>query len=145
MKKQKSSAKFYILILALIIGLFPGLSAHANVYDDMMEENRAIPVVSNEVENWPQGPVISARSAILMDADTGAILYNKDSHVRMYPASTTKLMTSLLVMEHEGSNLNDLVEISATAVDLPWDASTIDLVAGDKLTLDECLGYFCGE
>nr|MCR5277892.1 D-alanyl-D-alanine carboxypeptidase [Lachnospiraceae bacterium] len=139
MKKQKSSANFYILILTLIIGLFPGLSAHANVYDDMMEENRAIPVVSNEVENWPQGPVISARSAILMDADTGAILYNKDSHVRMYPASTTKLMTSLLVMEHEGSNLNDLVEISATAVDLPWDASTIDLVAGDKLTLEECL------
>nr|MCR5279470.1 D-alanyl-D-alanine carboxypeptidase [Lachnospiraceae bacterium] len=106
---------------------------------DMMEENRAIPVVSNEVENWPQGPVISARSAILMDADTGAILYNKDSHVRMYPASTTKLMTSLLVMEHEGSSLNDLVEISSAAVDLPWDASTIDLVAGDKITLEECL------
>ncbi len=139
MKKQKSSRKLHILFLALVIALMPGLNVHANKYDDMMAENRSLPAESDSVENWPQGPVLSARSAVLIDADTGTILYSKDSHEKMYPASTTKLMTSLLVMEHEGSNLNDLVEMTETAVDIPWDASSIDLVAGDKLTLEECL------
>lgn len=139
MKKQKSPVKLHILLFALLIALIQPLKVSANKYDDMMEENRSLPVDSNSIENWPQGPIISARSAVLMDANTGTILYSKDSHEKMYPASTTKLMTSLLVMEYEGSDLNDLVEMTETAVDIPWDASSIDLVAGDKLTLEECL------
>ncbi len=139
MKKQKSSLKLHILLFSLVFALIPSVRVSANRYDDMMEENRGLPIESNSIENWPQGPIISARSAVLMDAETGTILYSKDSHEKMYPASTTKLMTSLLVMEHEGSDLNDLVEMTETAVDIPWDASSIDLVAGDKLTLEECL------
>ncbi|MDE6686382.1 MAG: D-alanyl-D-alanine carboxypeptidase, partial [Lachnospiraceae bacterium] len=39
------------------------------------EERKNDPVESNNVENWPQGPLIGAKAAVLMDANTGAILY----------------------------------------------------------------------
>jgi D-alanyl-D-alanine carboxypeptidase (penicillin-binding protein 5/6) len=57
----------------------------------------------------PLSPVITAPSAILMDADTGDILYQKNPHDLMYPASTTKIMTAILTLEH--TNLNDNVTI----------------------------------
>ncbi len=137
MKKQHLF-KIISLSLASII-LFSPLSAKA---DDIsyMEENRLLPVKTNEVDNWPVGPTVSAYSAILMDADTGVILYEKNSHEKMYPASTTKLMTCLLAMEKEGSNLNDLVDFSYDAVmSVPRDASNMGMDAGEKMTLEECL------
>ena len=48
-------------------------------YDAQAEARREMTVESNEWENWPAGPAISAQSAILMDAETGAILYEKIS------------------------------------------------------------------
>ena len=50
-------------------------------------------VDSNSIEGWPQGPQIYAESAIVMEADTGTILYNKDMDMVNYPASITKIMT----------------------------------------------------
>ena len=51
----------------------------------------------------------SARSAILMDADSGTIIYEKNSHDRLPPASITKVMTMLLIMEaiDEGKHQTD--------------------------------------
>ena len=57
-------------------------------------ENGAVyPVTTNELPEWPQGPDIYAETAVLMDADTGAILYNKGLDEKRYPASITKIMT----------------------------------------------------
>ena len=39
-----------------------------------MEDRKSLPVQSNEVENWPQGPQVGAQSAIIMEANTGTIL-----------------------------------------------------------------------
>ena len=112
----------------------------ASIYSDALEVNRTLPVQSNLVENWPQGPIVSAYSAILVDYDTGAVLYDKNSHEPMYPASTTKLMTSILAMEKEGSNLNDLVSFSYNAVaSISEDASSMGMNIGNKMTLEECL------
>ena len=105
-----------------------------------MEQNLLLPVKSNSVENWPVGPAVNCYSAVLMDADTGVILYEKNAHEQMYPASTTKLMTSLLAMEKDGANLNDLVEFSYDAVmSIPRDASNMGIDPGEKMTLEECL------
>ena len=70
-------------MIALGVGanLFCGavLTARAEVidYQALAEANLSIPVESNEIKNWPEGPILNARSAILMDADSGAILYAK--------------------------------------------------------------------
>ena len=106
-------------MLAFAIALVPGTRAFASPESERLEYNQTLPVDSNAIENWPQGPVISAYSAILMDAETGTVLYDKNSRVRMYPASTSKMMTSLHAMEKKDANHNDLIEISAKADDLP--------------------------
>ena len=129
----------FILITASVTLLLSPVYAHAGELS-YMEQNLAMPVKSNSVDNWPVGPAVSAYSAILMDADTGVILYEKNAHEKMYPASTTKLMTSLLAMEKEGANLNDMVEFSYDAVmSIPRDASNMGIDPGEKLTLEECL------
>lgn len=113
---------------------------HADTYTDAMEANKLLPVQSNDIVGWPPGPVVSAYSAILIDADTGVILYEKNSHERMYPASTTKLLTCLLAMEDPKSNLNDMVSFSYDAVmSIPRDGSNMGMDAGEKMTLEECL------
>ena len=53
---------------------------------------------------------ITAKHAILMDADTGAVLYEKDAGTRAYPASTTKIMTCLVVLE-TATDLDEMVTV----------------------------------
>lgn len=102
------------------------------------EERKSLPIQSNEIEGWPTGPEISAQSAILMDVNTGVILYAKNIHEKAYPASTTKLLTCLLAMEN--GNLDDMVTFSRDAVySVPADGSNMGMDAGQAITLEECL------
>ena len=55
---------------------------------------------SNSIPGWPQGPQVEARSAVMMDVYTGAILYSKNPDEKMYPASITKILTALLGCEN---------------------------------------------
>ena len=59
---------------------------------------------------------VSAPSAILMNAETGAILYAKNIHEKQYPASTTKIATALYVLEKKGQQLGALLETSQNAL-----------------------------
>ena len=72
-------------------------------------------------------------SCILIDAETGEILYEKNIHERRYPASTTKIMTLLLAVEL--GQLDELVEVSRTAVSVPAGSSKTPLVAGERMPL----------
>lgn len=83
-------------------------------------------------------PQISSEGAVLMDADTGALLYSKNSETKYYPASVTKLMTALLVAER--TNLSDTVTFSKTATtNLEAGAVTLNMAEGDKLTVEQSL------
>lgn len=59
------------------------------------------------------GPNLTAKSAIVIDAQTGRIIYGKDEESRRYPASTTKIMTLIVALEQ--GNLNDVVVASKNA------------------------------
>ena len=126
-------------LLILIISYINCIPAYADYLEDM-EERKSWPVQSNQIENWPEGPAIGSASAILMDADTGIILYEKNIHDKMYPASTTKLMTCLLALEKEGASLSDMVDFSVEAVySVSWDSSNMGMDAGESMTLEDCL------
>ena len=72
-------------ISALCLFASQGLSVSAaTIKEENIARNQALAIQSNEVANWPTGPVVSAESAILMDADTGAILYAKNIHEKLY-------------------------------------------------------------
>ena len=93
---------------------------------------------SNSIENWPQGPQIYAESAIVMEASTGTILYNKDMDMVNYPASITKIMTALVALEH--CSLDDIVTYSYYAThSIEAGSSSIGTTEGEELTVEESL------
>ena len=61
-------------------------------------------------DDWPKGPSVYAESAILIEASTGLILYENNIHKKHYPASITKIMTTLIALEN--SSLSDTVVFS---------------------------------
>lgn len=106
--------------------------------EEVLEAHRALPVQSNEIPNWPTGPAVGAESAILMDAETGTILYAKNIHQKEYPASTTKILTTLLVTEL--CEMDEMVPFSHDAVfDNPPGSSGIAMDVGQVLTVEQCL------
>lgn len=93
---------------------------------------------SNLIENWPQGPQIYAESAIVMEASTGAVLYNKDMDMRNYPASITKIMTALITLEN--CSLDETVTYSYYAThSIEAGSSSIGTTEGEELTVEESL------
>lgn len=116
------------------------LTAHATAEELQAEAEarKELPVQSNETDGWPIGPSIGAESAILMDANTGVILYAKNIHEKLYPASTTKILTCLIAMER--GNLDDMVTFSRDAVfSVPADGSNMGMDVGQSITLEQCL------
>ena len=93
---------------------------------------------SNQIEGWPQGPQIYAESAVVMEADTGTILYNKDMDMHNYPASITKIMTALVTLEH--CSLDEMVTYSYYAThSIERNSSSIGTTEGEELTVEESL------
>ncbi len=87
---------------------------------------------------WGTLSGINAEAAIVMDVDTGAVLYGKNTHDTYYPASITKLMTALVVLEN--CELDETVTFSQTAVsDLEYGAVTAYMSAGDEMSVEDCL------
>ena len=79
---------------------------------------------------------LSGESAILIDVDTLEILYSKNPHQKLYPASTTKIMTGILAIEL--GNMDDIVTVDQEVVDLT-DGSHIALEPGEKLSLEHLI------
>jgi len=106
--------------------------------EERIAAQRALTIQSNQVENWPTGPVVTAESAILMEAETGAILYAKNIHQQQYPASTTKILTTLIASEQ--CSLDEIVTFSHDAVyGIPRGSNHIAMNEGDTLTMEQCL------
>lgn len=83
-------------------------------------------------------PVITAESAIVMDVQSGTILYEKNMDKKQYPASITKVMTALIAIEN--SSLSETVTYSREAVtNLEYNASNISLKPGEKLSMEDSL------
>ena len=87
-------------------------------------------------EYWPEGPQIEGESAIVMEASTGTVLYEKNSHEQSYPASITKIMTALLAVEN--SNLDEEVVFSKNAV-YKTEGSGISRDVDEVMSMEECL------
>ncbi len=114
------------------------LSHAAPTPEEMIAINQAIPVESNQRESWPTGPIISAASAILIEAETGTILYEKNIHSQEYPASTTKILTTLIAMETCG--MDEMVHFSYKAThDIDPGSNHIGMDTGEQLPMEDCL------
>ena len=95
-----------------------------------------IPISSaNQVS---ESPSVSAESYFIIDNRTNKILYSKDENKKMYPASTTKILTAILVLEN--SNLDDVVTASYDAImSVPEGYSSAKIQIGEQLTVEQLL------
>ena len=85
---------------------------------------------------WPDAPETLSPGVILMEESTGTILYEKNMDEAHYPASITKIMTTLLALEN--GNLSDMVTFSDDAIN-NTEGSGIARDYGEQMTLEQCL------
>ena len=127
------------LSLLLFFLSFSSISVEAIDYKKLAEERKSLEIESNSYDNWPLGPAIGAQAAILMDANTGAILYAKNIHEKLYPASITKLLSTYVAIQE--CELDEMVTFSEDAVYSInwWEDANMGVYAGSSLTLEEVL------
>lgn len=130
--------RLFFGVFAAILALTP---LHVQAAEDIDSESQAAynkKIESNTWESWPAGPSVYAQSAIVMEADTGVILYAKDIEAKHYPASITKIMTALVTLDH--CELNEEVEYSYQAThSIEYGSSSIARTEGEILTVEESL------
>ena len=140
-KSKKWLTGIFLCSLLTFSNIIPVFAVNTVPTEDMAaqaEARKFMTVESNEISGWPEGPMLGAESAILMDVDTGIILYEKNVHEQLYPASTTKLMTALLAIEN--STMDEIVTFSHDAVfNIERDSSHIGIDVGEQLTMEQCL------
>ena len=87
---------------------------------------------------WPDGPQINTPTAIVMEINSGAVLYEKNSDEVNYPASITKVMTTMLALEY--CELDEIVTFSDDAINLnQGSTSHIARDYGEEMTMEQCL------
>ena len=131
---KKKRYKKLTAILAAVLLLCSGIPVMAAEGNNGTTDS----VSTNAIANWPQGPDTYSETAVLMNADTGAILYNKGMDEKRYPASITKIMTALLALEH--SSLDEEVTFTEECLaDQTSDSGNLGMKVGEILTMRQCL------
>ena len=85
----------------------------------------------------PAAPDTTAKSAILINADTGRILYEKNDHEKMYPASMTKMLTAMVVLDN--MDINDTITVDSSINEVPWDSSKAGIAVGEVITVENVI------
>lgn len=120
MTKKISRLCSLVLILSLVLSFF------------------TIAISAETSTNPP--PVMLSSAYILADADSGQILCGKDETTRVFPASTTKLVTAILAAEYYEQNQNATVTVSKETLDgIPSEASKINIRSGETLSLKDLM------
>ena len=98
----------------------------------------SVPVETKADVYWPDGPSIQTPSAIVIEINSGAVLYEKNSDKVNYPASITKIMTTMLALEY--CDLDEEVTFSDDAIRYnQGDTSHIARDYGEIMTMEQCL------
>ena len=94
------------------------------------------PMMVRAEDSLPQAPEIVGESAVVMDVDSGTVLYEKNAHEQLYPASITKIMTTLLALEN--STMDENVTFSYDSVH-KTEGSSIWRDVDEVMTMEECI------
>ncbi|MGI6010605.1 MAG: D-alanyl-D-alanine carboxypeptidase family protein [Ruminococcus sp.] len=124
--------KKLMVIWALVVCFLMGQPVWAQVNND-----EKYSIASNEISGWPQGADVYSETAVLIEADTGLVLYDKGKDEPRYPASITKVMTALLALEN--SSLDEEVTFTETGLERIYEGTNINMQVGEVLTMEQCL------
>lgn len=135
-KKQRKIIHKIITITLLFAIVCPTFYVWADDDEpDEINENEIQNLVLESVAKPSEEPKLNARAAIIYDRTTKEIIWGKNETSKRAMASTTKIMTAMVVLEN--SNLSDTVTISKKAAGTG--GSRLKIVAGDKITVRDLL------
>lgn len=124
-------------VLAATIVLLMSIS-NISILANAAKYEKSTGVEEDYLQTDAKVPKLYSDAAILMDAKTGEILFQKNGQKKEYPASITKCMTSLVAIEN--NNLNDIITYSENAIyNVEVNSSGVALDVGEKLTVDQSL------
>lgn len=140
MRKFKKSISVILVIILTIL-----LSIQTNIYGYEIEEDTDYIWLNEEISNVSadsiKEPKLNSRYAIVLDRNSKAILYSKDADKRVPMASTTKIMTAIVLLENLGVNnnltLDSQIEVCKEAGAI--NGSRLGLKKGDKVTINDLL------
>lgn len=128
-------------VLAIVLAAaMPGIAWAEDemTFEETLQASYDVVPETNNIGGWPQGPLVYGNSAIVMDMNSGAILYEKKAYDRHYPASITKLLTALVALEN--SELDDEVYFSEDSVSfLEYGDASIGMTPGEILSMNDAL------
>lgn len=134
MKLQKQK-----LATIILIGIF--ISTLCLYLPPKVVNNDLTPAIVSHADTPDVSFQVYSKGAILMDSSTGRILYGKNQNEKLYPASTTKILTAILAIEK--CNLTDKITASNTAImSIPPGYSTAAIQQDESLTVQELLDLF---
>ena len=93
-------------------------------------------IQSNNIPGWPEGPKVMAKTAIVMDMDTGEVLYAKGIDEKRAPASTTKIMTAMLAIEKVPFETQ--ITFTDEVNNIEAGSTHIGIKPGETLTMKDC-------
>ena len=128
-------------VLAVSMTVLLAADVHADdtmTYEEALQAAYDIVPDTNNIRGWPQGPHVYGNSAVVVDMDSGAVLYGKKADERHYPASITKLMTALVALEN--SEPDDEVLFSEDSVSfLEYGDASIGMTPGEILSMNDAM------
>lgn len=136
-KNKKIKAMALALALLLCLGgffVFFGLERIGAEATDSMLTSESKIFISGKNYSLPD-PSVSAKSAVLIEAESGEIIFSKNADERMPMASTTKIMTALVAIEN--ADITKSVSVSPAAVGV--EGSSVYLYANERMTLEDLL------
>ena len=125
--------KFLIIFLLIMLLYSPIISNADDIDNETIDVNAEITSIKPEKNIEP--PKTNSRACVVIDRNTNMILYGKKENEKRKMASTTKIMTAIVVIEN--GNLNDIVEVSKKAAGTG--GSRLGLKSGDKVKVNDLL------
>ena len=145
MRKIRKTAA---LLLSFLLLLGPAVTANAAVPQEQLKTTpigRSDHAFTDHLDlPWPESPKVEADTAFLVELNSGTVLYAKNPHQQMFPASITKIMTALVTLEH--APLQERMTLShASVTDLVWGGfdSQMRFYEGQTMTVEQGLYALC--
>jgi D-alanyl-D-alanine carboxypeptidase len=95
------------------------------------------PAAAAAVGSWPTMADIQAKAWVVLDRQSGKIMMENQADLKVYPASTTKILTAIIALE--SGQLDRTIQVSETATDLPSGSSKVGYLAGEEVVLRDVL------
>lgn len=131
--------KKFLMLACVLLAMVPSFKVSAEEFDDSNGDDTSEAVYTTEYPNEPgRQPDIVSEAAIVIDANSGQVLYEKNAYLAEYPASITKIMTAYLALQ--STNMDDVVTMSEDSIwNINRNSSHIALDVGEQISVKDCL------